>query len=116
MRTTPYSRPACQLTANGHKVSIVQNPTLSLEGDADATRRVLDDQDGPVVLVGHSYGTAVITEAGTRDTVAASVRAGRLHRGRGRRQRCPRSSSRGSPSSSFPHTLQPPAHQYASTI
>jgi pimeloyl-ACP methyl ester carboxylesterase len=61
------------LTNNGHKVSIVQNPTLSLEGDADATRWVLDDQDGPVVLVGHSYGGAVITEAGTHDKVATLV-------------------------------------------
>jgi pimeloyl-ACP methyl ester carboxylesterase len=61
------------LTNNGHKVSIVQNPTLSLEGDADATRWVLDAQDGPVVLVGHSYGGAVITEAGTHDNVAALV-------------------------------------------
>jgi pimeloyl-ACP methyl ester carboxylesterase len=61
------------LTSNGHTVSIVQNPTLSLEGDADATRWVLDAQDGPVVLVGHSYGGAVITEAGTHDKVAALV-------------------------------------------
>jgi pimeloyl-ACP methyl ester carboxylesterase len=61
------------LTGNGHKVSIVQNPTLSLEGDADATRWVLDAQEGPVVLVGHSYGGAVITEAGTHDKVAALV-------------------------------------------
>jgi pimeloyl-ACP methyl ester carboxylesterase len=61
------------LTNNGHKVSIVQNPTLSLEGDADATRWVLDDQDGPVVLVGHSYGGAVITKAGTHDKVATLV-------------------------------------------
>ena len=61
------------LTNNGHNVSIVQNPTLSLENDADATRWVLDAQDGPVVLVGHSYGGAVITEAGTHDKVAALV-------------------------------------------
>jgi pimeloyl-ACP methyl ester carboxylesterase len=61
------------LTNNGHTVSIVQNSTLSLEGDADATRWVLDAQDGPVVLVGHSYGGAVITEAGTHDKVAALV-------------------------------------------
>ena len=61
------------LTEHGHKVSIVQNPTLSLEGDADATRWVLDAQEGPVVLVGHSYGGAVITEAGTHDKVAALV-------------------------------------------
>jgi pimeloyl-ACP methyl ester carboxylesterase len=61
------------LTNNGHTVSIVQNPTLSLENDADATRWVLDAQDGPVVVVGHSYGGAVITEAGTHDKVAALV-------------------------------------------
>jgi pimeloyl-ACP methyl ester carboxylesterase len=51
----------------------VQNPTLSLEGDVAATRQVIDAQDGPVVLVGHSYGGAVITEAGTHDQVAALV-------------------------------------------
>ena len=51
----------------------MQNPTLSLEGDAAATRRVIDAQDGPVVLVGHSYGGAVITEAGTDPKVAALV-------------------------------------------
>jgi pimeloyl-ACP methyl ester carboxylesterase len=54
-------------------VAIVQNPTLSLEGDAEATRRIIDAQDGPVVLVGHSYGGAVITEAGTNENVAALV-------------------------------------------
>jgi pimeloyl-ACP methyl ester carboxylesterase len=52
---------------------VVQNPTVSLQGDAAATRLVLDAQDGPVVLVGHSYGGAVITEAGTHDKVAALV-------------------------------------------
>jgi pimeloyl-ACP methyl ester carboxylesterase len=52
---------------------VVQNPTLSLEGDVTATRRVLDAQDGPVLLVGHSYGGAFITEAGTHDKVAALV-------------------------------------------
>jgi len=61
------------LTRDGFRVSIVQNPTLSLEGDAAATRWVLDAQDGPVVLVGHSYGGAVITEAGTYPNVAALV-------------------------------------------
>jgi pimeloyl-ACP methyl ester carboxylesterase len=61
------------LRQEGHKVSVVQNPTLSLEGDADATRRILDVQDGPTVLVGHSYGGAVISEAGTHDNVAALV-------------------------------------------
>ena len=61
------------LTRDGFRVSIVQNPTLSLEGDAAATRWVLDAQDGPAVLVGHSYGGAVITEAGTHPNVAALV-------------------------------------------
>jgi pimeloyl-ACP methyl ester carboxylesterase len=59
------------LTSDGFNVSIVQNPTLSLEGDVAATRQIIDDQPGPVVLVGHSYGGAVITEAGTDDKVAA---------------------------------------------
>jgi pimeloyl-ACP methyl ester carboxylesterase len=61
------------LRQEGHNVSVVQNPTMSLEGDSDATRRVLDVQDGPTVLVGHSYGGAVISEAGTHDNVAALV-------------------------------------------
>ena len=61
------------LTADGYRVAIVQNPTLSLEDDAAATRRVIDDLDGPVVLVGHSYGGAVITEAGLDEKVAALV-------------------------------------------
>jgi len=59
------------LTRDDYKVSVVQNPTLSLEGDVAATRWVIDAQDGPVVLVGHSYGGAVITEAGTHPSVAA---------------------------------------------
>ena len=58
---------------DGFRVSIVQNPTLSLEGDVAATRWIIDAQDGPVVLVGHSYGGAVITEAGTHPNVAALV-------------------------------------------
>jgi pimeloyl-ACP methyl ester carboxylesterase len=61
------------LTADGYHVSIVQNPTLSLDGDAAATKQILDRQDGPVVLVGHSYGGAVITEAGLHKKVAALV-------------------------------------------
>jgi pimeloyl-ACP methyl ester carboxylesterase len=59
------------LTRDGYNVSVVQNPTLSLDGDVAATRRVIDEQPGPVVLVGHSYGGAVITEAGRHDKVAA---------------------------------------------
>jgi pimeloyl-ACP methyl ester carboxylesterase len=65
------------LKKDGHNVSIVQNPTLSLEGDAKATRQIIDAQDGPVVLVGHSYGGAVITEAGNHDNVAVSQLSGR---------------------------------------
>jgi pimeloyl-ACP methyl ester carboxylesterase len=61
------------LTAQGHDVRIVQNPTLSLEGDVAATRWVLDQVEGPVVLVGHSYGGAVVTEAGTHDRVQSVV-------------------------------------------
>jgi len=61
------------LTRDGYQVSVVQNPNLSLEGDAAEARMIIDAQDGPVVLVGHSYGGAVITEAGTDDNVAALV-------------------------------------------
>jgi len=61
------------LKQDGYHVSVVQNPTLSLEGDVAATRKIIDEQDGPVVLVGHSYGGAVITEAGTDPNVAALV-------------------------------------------
>src|SRR4051812_10425327 len=61
------------LKKNGHKVAIVQNPTLSLEDDVAATNRVIDAQSEPVTLVGHSYGGAVITEAGTNPKVAALV-------------------------------------------
>jgi pimeloyl-ACP methyl ester carboxylesterase len=52
---------------------LVQNPTLTLQGDAEATRQILDLQDGPTVLVGHSYGGAVISEAGTHERVSALV-------------------------------------------
>ena len=61
------------LKEDGYTVSIVQNPTLSLEGDAAATKRVVDAQNEPVILVGHSYGGAVITEAGNDPNVAALV-------------------------------------------
>jgi pimeloyl-ACP methyl ester carboxylesterase len=61
------------LRKNGYKVSIVQNPTLSLEGDVEATKHVIDAQSEPVILVGHSYGGAVITEAGNHPNVAALV-------------------------------------------
>jgi len=61
------------LKHDGYQVSIVQNPTSSLADDAAFTRRVLEKQSGPVVLVGHSYGGAVITEAGNADNVKALV-------------------------------------------
>jgi pimeloyl-ACP methyl ester carboxylesterase len=61
------------LTGDGFNVRIVQNPTISLEGDVATTTQLIDAQDGPVVLVGHSYGGAVVTEAGTHDQVEALV-------------------------------------------
>jgi pimeloyl-ACP methyl ester carboxylesterase len=61
------------LKKNGYNVSIVQNPTISLEGDVAVTKRTLEAQDGPAILVGHSYGGAVITEAGTHPKVAGLV-------------------------------------------
>src|SRR5579863_369338 len=61
------------LIADGYRVAVVQNPTLTLDGDVAATHQVLDSLDGPAVLVGHSYGGAVITEAGHHPNVAALV-------------------------------------------
>ena len=61
------------LTRDGHHVSVVQIPTVSLADDVMATRRVIGAQDGPVILVGHSYGGAVITEAGNDPKVAGLV-------------------------------------------
>jgi len=61
------------LRKDGYNVAIVQNPTISLAGDVAATKSVIDAQSGPVVLVGHSYGGAVITEAGNDPKVAALV-------------------------------------------
>ena len=61
------------LTDDGFRVSVVQNPTLSLAGDVAVTERVLDTLDGPAILVGHSYGGAVITEAGNHERVAGLV-------------------------------------------
>ena len=62
-----------QLKKDGYKVAVVQNPTLSLADDVAATKRVIDAQSEPVILVGHSYGGAVVTEAGTHPNVAALV-------------------------------------------
>lgn len=61
------------LKRDGHNVSIVQNPTLSLSDDVAATKRVIAEQDGPVTLVGHSYGGAVITAAGNDPKVSELV-------------------------------------------
>ena len=61
------------LTKKGYRVTIVQNPLTSLEDDVAATKVVLDNQDGPVVLAGHSWGGAVITEAGNHPKVEALV-------------------------------------------
>jgi pimeloyl-ACP methyl ester carboxylesterase len=61
------------LKADGFNVSVVQNQTLSLESDVETTHNVLDAQDGPAILVGHSYGGVVITEAGSHDNVAGLV-------------------------------------------
>src|SRR5216683_3681130 len=61
------------LKKDGYKVAIVQNPTLSLADDVAATKRIVHAQNGPVILVGHSYGGAVITEAGNDPQVAGLV-------------------------------------------
>src|SRR6058998_3287377 len=61
------------LKEDGYNVSIVQNPTISLEDDVAVTRSILAAQDGPAILVGHSYGGAVITEAGNDPKVVGLV-------------------------------------------
>ena len=61
------------LTRDGFDVAVVQNPTLSLAGDVAATKHVIEEHAGPVLLVGHSYGGVVVTEAGTHPQVAGLV-------------------------------------------
>jgi pimeloyl-ACP methyl ester carboxylesterase len=61
------------LRKGGYSVSIVQNPTISLAEDVAATKRIVAAQSGPAILVGHSYGGAVITEAGNDPKVAGLV-------------------------------------------
>jgi pimeloyl-ACP methyl ester carboxylesterase len=61
------------LKKDGYTVAIVQNPTISLADDVAATKRIVAAQNGPVILVGHSYGGAVITEAGNDPNVAGLV-------------------------------------------
>jgi pimeloyl-ACP methyl ester carboxylesterase len=72
-----------ELTRYGFRVHIVQNPTLSLEDDVAVTRRVLDGLDGPAILVGHSYGGVVISEAGTHPNVASLVYIAAFAAGKG---------------------------------
>jgi pimeloyl-ACP methyl ester carboxylesterase len=61
------------LRQDGHEVRVVQNPTVSLQDDVAATKMIIGEQSDPVVLVGHSYGGTVITEAGNDPNVAALV-------------------------------------------
>src|ERR1700692_2297808 len=61
------------LKKDGYNVSVAQNPTISLADDVAGVQRILDSQDGPSVLVGHSYGGVVITEAGNHPKVSALV-------------------------------------------
>src|ERR1700694_3951002 len=61
------------LKKDGYTVAIVQNPTISLADDVAVTKRTIANQNGPVILVGHSYGGVVITEAGTDPKVARVV-------------------------------------------
>jgi pimeloyl-ACP methyl ester carboxylesterase len=61
------------LARDGYTVSIVQEPLTSLEADVTATKRILDLQDGPAILVAHSYGGSIITEAGVHPNVAGLV-------------------------------------------
>jgi pimeloyl-ACP methyl ester carboxylesterase len=61
------------LTSRGYRVTVVQNPLTSLDDDVAATRRVLDQQHGATILVGHSWGGTVVTEAGVHDDVVGLV-------------------------------------------
>ena len=61
------------LVKDGYNVSIVQEPETSFQEDVAATKRILDQQNGPCILVAHSYGGAVITEAGTHPSVVGLV-------------------------------------------
>lgn len=61
------------LRRQGRRVTVVQNPTISLSNDVEVTRRALDGLEGPVILVGHSYGGVVVTEAGNDPRVAGLV-------------------------------------------
>jgi len=71
------------LKKDGYRVGIVQNPTTSLADDVAATKRVIAEQNGPVILVGHSYGGVVITEAGNDPSVTGLVYISAFAPGRG---------------------------------
>ena len=72
--TVPAGRASTTLLKkDGYNVAIVQNPTISLADDVAVTKRMLAAQDGPAILVGHSYGGVVITEAGNDPKVAGLV-------------------------------------------
>ena len=62
-----------RLTHDGYKVTLVQEPLTGFPEDVTATRRIIDQQNGPVILVGHSYGGAIITEAGNDNKVVGLV-------------------------------------------
>ena len=72
-----------ELTKQGFHVTIVQNPLTSLEDDVIATKLALDKQDGPTILVGHSWGGAVITEGGNHPNVAGLVYIAAFQPGKG---------------------------------
>src|SRR6185295_10581816 len=78
------------LRKDGYTVAIVQNPTISLAEDVAATKRIIATQNDPVILVGHSYGGVVITEAGNDPKVAGLVYIAAFARTRA--SRCPLSS------------------------
>src|SRR5713101_8094113 len=61
------------LIGDGYRVSVVQEPLTSLEDDVAATKRILDLQKGPCILVGHSYGGSIVTEAGVHPSVVGLV-------------------------------------------
>jgi pimeloyl-ACP methyl ester carboxylesterase len=74
---TSWSKIILLLEAAGYNVVAVQNPLTSLADDVAATKRIIALQDGPVLLVGHSWGGAVITQAGDNPKVAGQ--SGNLH-------------------------------------
>src|SRR5471030_1879828 len=68
-----WSKVIPKLARKGYDLHAVENPLTSLADDAERTRKMIASQKGPVLLVGHSYGGAVITEAGNHDNVVGLV-------------------------------------------